>query len=54
MSDPEDQTDRNELPRRIEVDEKSIRGSGARLIDQDVADDFEASSMSLDADGDDD
>lgn len=54
MSDPEDHRDPNELPRRIEVDEKSIRGSGARLIDQDVPEDFEAPSLSLEADGDDD
>lgn len=53
MSDPEDLVDPSDFPRRIDVDEKSIRGSGARLIDQDVSDDFDADSMSLDSDDDD-
>lgn len=50
MSDPKRPDD---FEKRIDLSEKSIRGSGARLIDQDVPDNFVAPSMSLDSPDDD-
>lgn len=48
MSKPEDRIDPDDFQRRIELEEKSITGSGARLINQDVSDNFVSPSMSLD------
>jgi hypothetical protein len=47
MSDPKKDPSTNN-PDHIEHSEKVIRGSGARLVDQNVPEDFIASSMALD------
>lgn len=53
MTDPEDRVDPHDREGVIEHSEKSITGSGARLIGQEVPTSFRPPSMSLDSPDDD-